>query len=214
MKRFCADCGHLTSKHEGSAIDEFAGSHGGIGYAFCEEIVQTGEAAAVCGCRLVLGAAPDDGRGRLWPTDRPAIATIPAPGPPLERVRLVSTEVTTTDPLNGQPDFETVEIVYTPTERLVDTKSLKAYWRWWRGRGASMERLSTLVAQDVATATKALTVTVTVIEAPRGGISIEATATVSRAAPRPGRSRREDRNGHVSSTDGLRPFDPVRAVEA
>ncbi|MEW5992598.1 MAG: hypothetical protein AB1736_14810 [Chloroflexota bacterium] len=214
MKRFCADCGHLTSQHEGSAVDEFAGSHGGVGYAFCQEIVRTGEAASVCGCRLVVGAAPDDGRGRLWPTDRPAIATIPAPGPPLERVRLVSTEVTTTDPLNGQPDFETVEIVYVPTDRLIDTKSLKAYWRWWRARGASMERLSTLVAQDVARATRATSVTVTVVEAPRGGISIEATATIGRTAPRGDRGGRADRNGHASSTDGLRPFLPVPAGDA
>jgi 7-cyano-7-deazaguanine reductase len=214
MKRFCADCGHLSSKHEGSAVDEFAGSHGGVGYAFCEEIVRTGEAAAVCGCRLVVGASPDDGRGRLWPTDRPAIATIPAPGPPLERVRLVSTEVTTTDPLNGQPDFETVEIVYVPVDRLVDTKSLKAYWRWWRGRGASMERLSTLVAQDVALATKAKSVTVTVLEAPRGGISIEATATIGRTTPRGARSRGGERNGHVPATDGLRPFVPVPVRDA
>jgi NADPH-dependent 7-cyano-7-deazaguanine reductase QueF len=76
-----------------------------------------------------------------------------------------------------------------------------------------MERLSALVAQDVATATKALSVTVTVIEAPRGGISIEATATVSRAAPHTPRSRRADRNGHATSTDGLRPFVPVRSGE-
>jgi len=214
MKRFCPDCGHLTSRHEGSMVDEFAGSHGGVGYAFCEEVVRTGESAAVCGCRLILGAPRDEARGRLWPADRPAIATIPAPGPPLERVRLVSTEVTTTDPLNGQPDFERVEILYLPTDRLVDTKSLKAYWLWWRSRGASMERLSALVAQDVALATNALSVEVTVREAPRGGISIEATASVSRAAPREPRSRREDRNGHATSADGLRPFAPARAAEA
>ncbi|MCI0582660.1 MAG: hypothetical protein L0227_07160 [Chloroflexi bacterium] len=195
-------------------MDEFAVSHGGVGYAFCGEVVRSGESAIVCGCRMVLGGQLDAGQGMLWPTERPLISTIPAPGPPLERVRLVSTEVTTTDPLNGQPDFETVEIVYVPSDRLVDTKSLKAYWRWWRTRGASMERLSALVAQDVAGATKALSVTVTVVEAPRGGISIEATATVSRAAPRRARSRREDRNGHASSTDGLRPFVPAQSGEA
>lgn len=183
MKRFCADCGHPSARHEGSAEEEFIASHGGIGYAFCEEVVRTGKSAVVCGCRFVVGRSRDQGRGTLWPTDRPAIATIPSPGPPLERVRLVSTEVTTTDPLNGQPDFERVEIVYLPTDRLVDTKSLKAYWQWWRGRGASMERLSTLVAHDIALATDALAITVIVAEAPRGGISIEATATVARAAP-------------------------------
>ncbi|TAK02163.1 MAG: hypothetical protein EPO36_03020 [Chloroflexota bacterium] len=217
MKRFCADCGHLTARHEGSAVDEFAGSHGGVGYAFCEEVVRTGESAAVCGCRLVLGGAGDEGRGRLWPGERPAIATIPAPGPPLERVRLVSTEVTTTDPLNGQPDFERVEIVYAPRDRLVDTKSLKAYWLWWRSRGASMERLSALVAQDVALATNAVSVEVTVVEAPRGGISIEATASVGTTVPRDSREARspaEHRNGHESRTGALRRLATARTAKA
>jgi len=214
MKRFCGDCGHLTSRHEGSAVDEFAASHGGVGYAFCEEIVRSGESADVCGCRLVVGATRDASRGRLWPTDRPAIATIPAPGPPLERVRIVSTEVTTTDPLNGQPDFERVEIVYVPTDRLIDTKSLKAYWLWWRSRGASMERFSALVAQDVALATNATSVDVTVHEAPRGGISIEAMARVTVAAARVVRVDGDGRNGHTSSPKGLRPVARTAAVEA
>ncbi len=205
MRKFCGDCGHLASKHEGSAGDEFAISHGGVGYTFCEEIIRTGEGADICGCRLLIGASSDQARGRLWPTDRPTIATIPAPGAPLERVRIISTEVTTTDPLNGQPDFERVEITYVSTDRLIDTKSLKAYWLWWRSRGASMERFSALVAQDIELATGAASVEVTVSEAPRGGISIEATASVALAS-RKQRSGRDDRNGHASSTDGLRPL--------
>jgi 7-cyano-7-deazaguanine reductase len=88
--------------------------------------------------------------------------------------------VTTTDPVTGQPDFEEVEISYLPDGRLVDSKSLKEYWLWWRGQGASMERLATLVANDVADATGARRVDVTVREAPRGGISIIASASVDR----------------------------------
>lgn len=178
-KRFCADCGHLATKHEGSAEDEFAASHGGVGYAFCGEVVRTGESADVCGCRAVVGSSRS-ARGVLWPIDRPAISTIPSPGPPLTSVRLVSKEVTTTDPISGQPDFEEVEIEYVPDGRLIDSKSLKAYWLWWRGRGASMERLSALVAADVAEATGAWSVDVTVREAPRGGISIVASSTLRR----------------------------------
>jgi len=184
--RYCPDCGHLTTRHEGSVEDEFAASHGGVGYAFCQEIVRTGESADLCRCRSVVGSSPA-ARGLLWPTERPTISTIPAPGPPLTSVRLVSTEVTTTDPVNGQPDFEHVEIRYVPDGRLIDSKSLKAYWLWWRGRGASIERLSTLVALDVADATGAWTVDVTVQESPRGGISIVATATVRREEAAPGR---------------------------
>jgi len=180
-RRFCPDCGHLNAQHEGSAEDEFAASHGGAGYAFCSEVVRAGESADLCGCRFVVGSSRS-ARGVLWPVERPAIATIPAPGPPLTSVRLLSTEVTTTDPINGQPDFEQVEIAYVPGDRLIDSKSLKAYWLWWRGRGASMERLATLVALDVAAATAAPSVDVTVTEAPRGGISIVATAAVRRGA--------------------------------
>ncbi|HVL52704.1 MAG TPA: hypothetical protein VM344_00410 [Vitreimonas sp.] len=176
--RFCPDCGHLNSKHERSADDEFAASHGGIGYPSCNE-AGNGQSTDRCGCRSAV-AFSRAARGVLWPAERPPIATIPSPGAPLTSVCLVSTEVTTTDPINGQPDFEHVEIKYVPDDRLIDSKSLKAYWLWWRGRGASIERLSTLVALDVAQATGAWTVDVTVQETPRGGISIVAAASVRR----------------------------------
>ena len=178
-RQFCADCGHHTSRHEASVEDEFAVSHGGVGYAYCEEIIRRGESADRCGCRTVLGAS-GAARAALWPLERPRIATIPSPGSPLTVVRLLSTEVTTTDPINGQPDFEEVEISYVPADRLIDTKSLKAYWLWWRGQGASMERFSTLVAADIAEATQAWSVEVTVREAPRGGISIVAVSAITR----------------------------------
>jgi 7-cyano-7-deazaguanine reductase len=168
------------ARHEASVEDEFALTHGGVGYAYCHEIVRDGEAADRCACRSVLGSS-GAARDALWPVDRPRIGTIPSPGAPLTTVRLISTEVTTTDPINGQPDFETVDISYVPDERLIDSKSLKAYWLWWRGRGASMERLATLVAEDVADATRAWSVDVTVTEAPRGGISIIAEASLRRS---------------------------------
>jgi 7-cyano-7-deazaguanine reductase len=180
-RQFCPDCGHHRSRHEASVEDEFAVSHGGVGYAYCDEIVRQGESADRCGCRTVVGAS-GAARAAFWPLERPRIATIPSPGSPLKTVRLLSTEVTTTDPINGQPDFEEVEISYVPADRLIDTKSLKAYWLWWRGQGASMERFSTLVAADIAEATGAWSVEVTVREAPRGGISIVATSSIQRDA--------------------------------
>jgi 7-cyano-7-deazaguanine reductase len=177
--RSCADCGHPTDRHESPVEEEFAVAHGGVGYAYCQDVVRTGESADICACRIVVGSSAG-GRAALWPTDRPSIATIPSPGAPLTTVSLISTEVTTTDPITGQPDFETVEISYVPVARLIDSKSLKAYWLWWRGRGASMERLSALVADDVASATGAQSVEVIVREAPRGGIAIVATSRVER----------------------------------
>jgi NADPH-dependent 7-cyano-7-deazaguanine reductase QueF len=154
-------------------------AHGGVGYAYCQDVVRLGESADICACRIVVGSSTG-GRAALWPTERPRIATIPSPGAPLTTVSLISTEVTTTDPITGQPDFETVEISYVPDGRLIDSKSLKAYWLWWRGRGASMERLSALVADDVASATGAPSVEVIVREAPRGGIAIVAISRVER----------------------------------
>lgn len=175
--RICADCGHPAARHESPVEEEFAVAHGGVGYAYCQDVVRVGESADICACRIVVGSS-SGGRAALWPTDRPQIGTIPAPGAPLTTVSLISTEVTTTDPITGQPDFETVEISYVPAGRLIDSKSLKAYWLWWRGRGASMERLSALVADDVASATGAQSVEVIVREAPRGGIAIVATSRV------------------------------------
>jgi 7-cyano-7-deazaguanine reductase len=188
--RFCADCGHALASHEGSAEDEFAASHGGVGHAYCRDIKRAGESASICGCRVVIGSARA-ARGILWPLERPRIGTIPSPGSPLTNVRLVSSEVTTTDPLTGQPDFEEVEISYLPDGRLIDSKSLKEYWLWWRGQGASIERLATLVANDVADSTGSRRVDVTVREAPRGGISIIASASVEREDGLPGATQLE-----------------------
>jgi len=180
-RRFCPDCGHPSERHQASVEEEFAVTHGGVGYAYCQDIARNGESAAVCACRVVVGMSPA-ARAALWPIERPRITTIPAPGAPLTTVRLVSTEVTTTDPITGQPDFEDIEISYVPDQRLIDTKSLKGYWLWWRGRGASMERLSALIAEDVAEATRAWSVEVVVREAPRGGISIIATSRLARGS--------------------------------
>ena len=184
--RFCAACGHPAGRHESPVEEEFAVAHGGVGYAYCQDVVRSGESADVCACRIVIGTSAG-ARAALWPIDRPKLGTIPSPGSPLTSVRLISTEVTTSDPITGQPDFETVEITYVPEGRLINSKSLKGYWLWWRGHGASMERLSALVADDVAEATGARSVEVVVTEAPRGGISIVATARIDRMeGPRSG----------------------------
>lgn len=177
--RYCSTCGHPTDRHEAAVEDEFVVTHGGVGYAYCQDIARQGESATVCACRMVIGTSPA-ARAALWPADRPSIATIPAPGEPLASVRLVSTEVITTNPITGQSDFDDIEITYFPERWLIDIESLRAYWLWWRGRGTSVERLSTLVAQDVADATHAWSVEVIVREAPRGGIATVASARLTR----------------------------------
>lgn len=100
------------------------------------------------------------------------------PKPPgVEKVTMESDEVTSLCPVTGQPDWETVIIEYAPDNYCIESKSLKLYLWSYRNEGVFCEALATQIAQDIYAACKPLWCKVTVIQKPRGGIKITATAS-------------------------------------
>lgn len=98
-------------------------------------------------------------------------------------VVLTSDEVTALCPVTGQPDFYTVEIEIIGGYS-IESKSLKLYFVTLRNVGMFCEDLSRKIKQDVEECivgdddpsdyADQVAVDVTVIQKPRGGISIEA----------------------------------------
>lgn len=105
--------------------------------------------------------------------------TFPAP-PHTVTTRYVSDEVTAVCPVTGQPDWYTIEILLTEAVRCLESKSLKLYLQHFRNRGIFCEALASQISVDVAEATQARETAVTVVQKPRGGVSIYATSEVQR----------------------------------
>ncbi len=92
------------------------------------------------------------------------------------RVRFTSDELTSLCPLTGQPDFNSIEIDYTPNSRCIESKSLKLYLWSFREKGAFCEQLAADIAAEVYRAAEPQRVRVTITQHTRGGIVTEATA--------------------------------------
>ncbi len=110
------------------------------------------------------------------------LEVFPAPAG-VDRVTLASDEVTSLCPVTGQPDFATVTIEYAPDGLCLESKSLKLYLWSFREEGLFCEAMAARVAGDVAAACRPKWVAVTVVQKPRGGITI--TARASAGAPPP-----------------------------
>jgi len=105
------------------------------------------------------------------------LETFPAP-PFVDEVIMTSHEFTSVCPITGQPDFGTVEIRYRPNMKCLESKSLKLYLMTFREKGTFCEALASEIAQDVITALKAKSVSVSVVQTPRGGVGITSNAWV------------------------------------
>lgn len=104
------------------------------------------------------------------------LETFPNPG--VERVELVSDELTAFCPITHQPDFYTATITYDPGELCLESKSLKIYLSRFRDVGAFCEALAVQIRDDVAAVLElpAAAVTITLRQKARGGITIVAVA--------------------------------------
>lgn len=99
------------------------------------------------------------------------------PKPPgIERIVLESDEVTSLCPVTGQPDWETVTIEFAPEKSCIESKSLKLYLWSFRDEGIFCEAMASQIAKDVYTACKPRWCRVTVVQKPRGGVKITASA--------------------------------------
>jgi 7-cyano-7-deazaguanine reductase len=113
------------------------------------------------------------GRDIRGPVERLECFSAP---PHCTQVRFTSDELTSLCPITGQPDFSTVEIIYRPRERCVESKSLKHYLWSFRDKPAFAEALAGVIAEEVQRAAAPAWVKIVVRQHIRGGIALEAVA--------------------------------------
>ncbi len=107
------------------------------------------------------------------PTEK--LETFPTPLA-IDRVTMTSDEVTALCPVTGQPDQYTVEIIYEPHKRCIESKSLKLKLQSYRQHGAFCEQLANDLLAHVVESILPFKAEVTIIQKPRGGVSIKAHA--------------------------------------
>ena len=112
------------------------------------------------------------------------VETFAAP-PGCSLVRFRSEEVASVCPVTGQPDLASVVIEYVPAGRCVESKSLKLYLWGFRDRALFAEALAVEIAAEIGRSAAPESVTVTLIQRPRGGITVEAVATWPDPEPSP-----------------------------
>ena len=81
-------------------------------------------------------------------------------------------EFTSLCPMTGQPDFATLTIRYIPSERMVESKSLKLYLFSFRNHGDFHEDCVNMILNDLVKLMKPKYIEVLGTFNPRGGISI------------------------------------------
>lgn len=81
-------------------------------------------------------------------------------------------EFTSLCPITGQPDFAKIIINYIPSERMVESKSLKLYLFSFRNRGDFHEDCVNIIMKDLVRLMSPKYIEVKGIFTPRGGISI------------------------------------------
>ena len=81
-------------------------------------------------------------------------------------------EFTSLCPMTGQPDFATITIRYIPSERMVESKSLKLYLFSFRNHGDFHEDCVNMILKDLVNLMNPRYIEVHGTFNPRGGISI------------------------------------------
>ena len=102
------------------------------------------------------------------------LETFPNPG--VRVVEMESDELAAVCPVTGQPDLYVATIEYEPEALCLESKSLKLYLNRFRDEGHFCEALAVRIRDDVASVLELPPerVTVTLVQKPRGGITITA----------------------------------------
>ena len=82
-------------------------------------------------------------------------------------------EFTSLCPITGQPDFATIYISYVPSERMVESKSLKLYLYSFRNHGDFHEDCMNIIMKDLIRLMDPKYIEVWGKFTPRGGLSID-----------------------------------------
>jgi len=96
-------------------------------------------------------------------------------------IRLDCHEFSSLCPVTGQPDYARIHIEYVPSERCVETKSLKYYLASYRNTKGFNEEIINRIADDLVAVCQPHELFVRGEFAPRGGISL----TVEARHPEP-----------------------------
>lgn len=94
----------------------------------------------------------------------------------LTTVTLVTDEIFANCPLTSQPDFYSLELMYSPYDCCVESKAFKLYIHTLKDSGIFGEELARKIADDLMDATNAYWVNAKLTQRPRGGISIVSVA--------------------------------------
>ena len=81
-------------------------------------------------------------------------------------------EFTSLCPITGQPDFAEIKIMYIPSQRMVESKSLKLYLFSFRNNGDFHEDCVNIIMKDLVKLMAPKYIEVIGLFTPRGGISI------------------------------------------
>lgn len=93
-----------------------------------------------------------------------------------DQPRQLTMNFTSLCPRTGQPDFGSVRIDYTPAGAGVDPGSLQDYIWSYREVGVFCEDLAAIIADDIVSAIAPKSLSVRVVQNPRGGIGITVVA--------------------------------------
>ena len=93
-------------------------------------------------------------------------------------VRFTTDELASMCPVTQQPDLSRLVIEYGPAESCIESKSLKLYLWGFRDRAVFAEVLAAEIAAEVMTTAKPTWVSVTLTQRPRGGIEVQAVASL------------------------------------
>ena len=100
------------------------------------------------------------------------VEVFPAPEG-ISQVVFTNDELNSMCPVTEQPDLSRVVIEYVPGEWCIESKSLKLYLWGFRNRAIFAEALAVEIADEVVASANPKSVTVTVTQAPRGGIEVQ-----------------------------------------
>ena len=107
------------------------------------------------------------------------VEVFPAPAN-VTTVRFTTDELQSMCPVTQQPDISHVVIEYSPDQWCIESKSLKLYLWGFRDRAVFAEALTAEIAGEVMATAQPHQVTVTLTQRPRGGIEVQAVATLTR----------------------------------
>ena len=84
-------------------------------------------------------------------------------------------------PYSGLPDFATLRIVYVPSDRCIELKSLKYYVTSYRSVGIFQEHATAKIAEDLFAVLRPRRLTVTTVYNTRGGFDTTCSVTLPAA---------------------------------